>query len=214
LDLGADLVSAEANLLRKLNPSLPAKCGLFYFWAMPLTAKQQRFVDEYLIDLNATAAYKRAGYAGEGNSAEAAASRLLSNVKVSWAIQAAMKEREKRTEITQDRVLQEYAKLAFLDPRRFYNEKGNLIPVHELDADVAAALAGMEIVTQRAGKDEDGNQEYEDVKKIKFIDKKGALDSVARHLGMFNDKVALTGKDGGSIDMNWTINFVNPAGER
>jgi len=47
-----------------------------------LTAKQRRFADEYLIDLNATAAYKRAGYAGDGHGAEVNASRLLSNAEV------------------------------------------------------------------------------------------------------------------------------------
>ena len=51
-----------------------------------LTPKQQRFVEEYLVDLNATAAYKRAGYSGKGNVAEAAASQLLSNVKVAHAV--------------------------------------------------------------------------------------------------------------------------------
>ena len=153
-----------------------------------LTEKQKRFADEYLIDLNAAAAYKRAGYVAEGNSAEACASRLLSNAKVATSVQERMKQREKRTEITQDRVLAEYAKLAFLDPRRFYDANGSLIPVHKLDAEVAAALSGMEVTVARSGEDANGNAMYDDVKKIKFIDKKGALDSVARHLGMFIDR--------------------------
>lgn len=178
---------------------------------MSLTDKQQRFVDEYLIDLNATQAAIRAGYSVA--NADKIGPELLGKTRVADAVAARMKDRERRTEITQDRVLQEYAKLAFLDPRRFYDEKGSLIPVHELDADVAAALSGMEVVTQRAGKDAGGNQECEEVKKIKFIDKKGALDSVARHLGMFTDKVQMTGKDGGPVNMNWTIDFVSPKNE-
>ena len=60
---------------------------------MPITTKQKRFADEYLIDLNATAAYKRAGYNGQGNSAEVTASRLLSNHKVKKYIQDAMDKR-------------------------------------------------------------------------------------------------------------------------
>jgi phage terminase small subunit len=158
-----------------------------------LTEKQQRFADEYLIDLNATAAYKRAGYAADGNSAEVSASKLLRNPKVAAYIAARQKKLQDKLEITQERVLQEYAKLAFLDPRKFYDENGNLIPVHQLPADVAAALAGMEIVTARTGKDAEGNPEYEDVKKIKFIDKKGALDSLSRTLGLFKDKVEHSG---------------------
>lgn len=58
-----------------------------------LTPKQERFVAEYLLDLNATAAYKRAGYVGKGNAAEAAASRLLSNAKVAAVVKSAMDKR-------------------------------------------------------------------------------------------------------------------------
>lgn len=60
---------------------------------MSLTPKQERFVSEYLIDLNATAAYKRAGYKGQGNSAEATASQLLSNPKVAKRVHEAMEKR-------------------------------------------------------------------------------------------------------------------------
>lgn len=156
-----------------------------------LTPKQARFVEEYLIDLNATAAARRAGYSEK--MADKIGSQLLGKTRVAEAIQAAMDERSKRTGITQDRVLQEYAKIAFLDPRRFYDATGNLIPVHKLPEDVAAALAGMDVVTERTGKDADGNSEFATVRKIKFTDKKAALDSVARHLGMFNDKLELSG---------------------
>lgn len=72
-----------------------------------LSAKQKRFVDEYLIDLNATAAYKRAGYKCTGHAAESAAEQLLRNIEVRGAIEAALAERAKRTEITVDRVVQE-----------------------------------------------------------------------------------------------------------
>jgi phage terminase small subunit len=158
-----------------------------------LSPKQQRFADEYLIDLNATAAYKRAGYSGKGRTAENNASRLLGHAGVAQYVAERRKKLQNGIEVTQERVLAEYAKLAFLDPRRFYNADGQLIPVPDLPADVAAALAGMEITAQRSGTDEDGKPEYEDVKKIKFIDKRAALDSLARHLGMFNDKIEQTG---------------------
>ena len=176
--------------------------------ASKLTEKQKRFADEYLIDLNATAAYKRAGYVATGHSAETNAARLLSNAEVSEYIAERMRDREQRTEITQDRVLQEYAKLAFLDPRRFYDENGSLIPVQKLPADVAAALAGMDITVERTGEDADGKPVYADVKKIKFADKKAALDSVARHLGMFNDKLQHSGPDGGPIQSRVVVEYV------
>ena len=68
-----------------------------------LTAKQQRFVAEYLVDLNATQAAIRAGYANSGASVEG--TRLLANAKVSAAVAAAQAKRSERTEITQDYVL-------------------------------------------------------------------------------------------------------------
>ena len=161
----------------------------------PLTAKQKVFVQEYLVDLNATQAAIRAGYSQR--TAGWIGPQLLGKTHIAEAVQGAMAKREERTEITQDRVLKEYAKLAFLDPRRFYNEDGQLLQVHELPEDVAAALSSMEVVTERAGELELS------VRKIKFSDKKAALDSIARHLGMFKDKTELTGD---SMVLNLVLN--------
>ena len=155
-----------------------------------LTAKQAAFVAEYLVDLNATQAAIRAGYSAK--TADRIGPDLLGKTCVAESIQKAMQKREARTEITQDRVLQEYAKLAFLDPRRFYDADGNLIDIPNLPADVAAAISGMDIAVEKAGSDESGNPVFAQVRKIKLADKKGALDSVARHLGMFNDKISQT----------------------
>ncbi len=76
-----------------------------------LSEKQKRFVQEYLVDLNATAAAKRAGYSPKTASEQGA--RLLANVKVQEEIQKAIEKRQNRVEITQDRVLQELASIAF-----------------------------------------------------------------------------------------------------
>jgi phage terminase small subunit len=72
-----------------------------------MSPKQQAFVREYLVDLNATAAYKRAGYKGMGSVAENAASRLLRNGEVAAAIKESLAERAKRTEVSADFVVQE-----------------------------------------------------------------------------------------------------------
>ena len=171
-----------------------------------LTPKQAAFVREYLIDLNATQAAIRAGYSKK--TAEWQGPQLLGKSHVAEAVAEAMKARGKRTEVTADRVLAEYAKLAFLDPRRFYDENGGLIPVPLLPADVAAALSGMEVSTERSKDSE--NPTFSDVVKIKFSDKKAALDSVARHLGMFTYKVETTGANGGPIDTKLVIEYVKP----
>jgi len=159
-----------------------------------LNPKRAAFVREYLVDLNGTQAAIRAGYSKK--TARQQADQLLSNLDVRAAVQKGQSDRSKRLEITADMVTREYAKLAFLDPRKFYDESGRLIDVHQLPAEVAAALAGMEVVVERTGFDEDGKPQFSQVRKIKFSDKKGALDSLARSLGMFVDKVDHTSSDG------------------
>lgn len=85
-----------------------------------LTAKQQRFANEYCIDLNATAAYRRAGYNARDNAAEACASRLLSNAKVREAVQKKEKIVAKRCEVTAENILRETGAVAFSDIRRLF----------------------------------------------------------------------------------------------
>ncbi|MEG2344195.1 MAG: terminase small subunit [Acidaminococcaceae bacterium] len=99
-----------------------------------LTKKQKLFVKEYLKDLNATQAYKRARYAVKSEAAAAVEGhKLLRNPKIEKAISEAMAEREKRTEITADRVLEELAKVAFVNIKEFYDkETGSIKNVHEV----------------------------------------------------------------------------------
>lgn len=158
--------------------------------ATPLTAKQQRFAAEYLIDLNGTQACIRAGYSKNG--ADVQAVRLLGDARIMAAIQEGRKKRQERTEITQDRVLQEVARLAFLDIRKAFNADGSLKPLHELDDDTAAALSGLDIFEEYAGRGED-REAIGQTKKIKLADKKGALELLMRHMGMLNDKMKLQG---------------------
>ena len=89
-----------------------------------LTEKQQRFVDEYLIDLNATQAAIRAGYSAK--TADVQGSRMLGNVKVQQAISEAMAERSKRTGINQDRVVLELAKIALVKITDVVDSKGRI----------------------------------------------------------------------------------------
>lgn len=161
-----------------------------------LTAKQKMFVAEYLVDLNATAAAIRARYSEK--TARQIAARLLSNVNIQEAIQEALKGREKRTEITIDKVLKEYARLGFLDPRKFFNADGSPRDITELDDDTAAALAGFEVMEVWEGQG-DNRTFVGYLKKYKLVDKKGALDSIGKHLGMFTEKMEITGKDGGPV---------------
>jgi len=145
-----------------------------------LSPKQKLFIAEYLIDLNATQAAIRSGYSPK--RAKEIGYENLTKPHLYAEIKKALLKREARTEITQDRVLKEYARLAFFDPRKFFTPEGSLKNIVDLDDDTAACVAGMDVVLKSAGIGEDPEQIY----KIKMTDKKGALDSVARHLGMFD----------------------------
>lgn len=156
--------------------------------AQKLTPKQARFVDEYLIDLNSTAAAVRAGYSPR--TANKIGPELLGKTSIQKVIAQRMADREKRTEITQDMVLRELAKIAFIDPRKFFDASGKLIPVHLLDCDTAACIAGMDISVIAGEADT-----VETTKKIKQADKLAALGMVGKHLGMFSQKVELSIKE-------------------
>ncbi len=145
-----------------------------------LTDKQAQFVKEYLIDLNATQAAIRAGYSKD--TANVIACENLSKPYLQAAIQKEMDKRAKRTEITQDRVLQELATIGFLDIRRAFDDEGNIIPIKDMPEDVARAIGGLDYMA--FGDDEKGV-----TSKIKLIDKKGSLELMGRHLKMFTDKV-------------------------
>lgn len=157
---------------------------------MSLTPKQERFVEEYLVDLNATQAAIRAGYSPR--TADRQGPRLLGNAGVQAAIAAGRDRLSHTTGITQERVLAEYARLAFVDPRKLYREDGRPVPIPELDDDTAAAVAGVEVSEEFEGKGE-ARRFVGYTRKVKLADKKGALDSIARHLGMFTDKVEHSG---------------------
>jgi phage terminase small subunit len=166
-----------------------------------LTAKQANFADEYLVDFNAVRAY-RAAYPGckSDNTAGVEGHRLLKNPKIADYIQKRMQDRQVRTEITQDRVLREYAKLGFFDPRKLFNADGSPREIADLDDDTAAAIAGLDIAEIYEGTG-DSRRFVGYLKKYKIANKIGALDSIAKHLGMFIDRQEITGPDGGPLQM-------------
>ncbi len=143
-----------------------------------LTARQARFVQEYLVDLNAKQAAIRAGYSPR--SAETNGNRMLRNAQVAAAVRVAKAERERRTEITSDRVLRELARVAFFDPRKLFGADGQPLPIAELDDDAAAVVAGLEVSVAH---NDDGTVTR--VAKIKLADKLAALEKLGRHLGLF-----------------------------
>jgi len=158
-----------------------------------VTNKQKKFCLEYMVDLNATQAAIRTGYSE--NTAYAIGAENLRKPQIALEIEKLRKEMEERTGITVERVLREYGRLAFFDPRKLFDDKGNLIPIHQLDADTAAAISGIDVnEIMKLGSEEEILKTIN--KKIKHIDKKGALDSIGKYLGMLIDrsKIEVEGK--------------------
>lgn len=149
-----------------------------------LTDKQKRFCEEYLVDLNATQAAIRAGYSED--SARQIASENLSKPDIQDAIAEMQKGISDKLDIKKERVLREFARIAFADIRKYYDLNGNLLPPNDLDDDAAAALAAIEVFEEfemnKGSKKKTGN-----TKKIKIWNKLQALDSLAKHLGLFEE---------------------------
>lgn len=152
-----------------------------------MTEAQKRFCDEYLIDLNATRAYKVAyPKTKKEETINSASSRMLRNVKVQEYISEKIKEREKRTEVTQDMVIQELSRIAFLDIRKLYNESGGLKNIQDIDEETIKAISSLETLEEYDGYGED-KEHIGNTQKVKLLDKLKALELLGKHLGMFND---------------------------
>lgn len=158
-----------------------------------LTEKQRRFVDEYLIDLNATQAAIRAGYSVK--TADVQGSRMLGNVKVQQAIAEAMAERSKRTGVNQDRVVLELAKIAFVKMTDIVDCKGRI-----KDTATDEDLSCIESIKYKESDNEFGGSVE---REVKISPKLKALELLGKHLGMWNDKldvniaspIVITGED-------------------
>jgi len=139
-----------------------------------LNAKQSMFVIEYIKDFNATQAAIRAGY-----SKDTAAMIGYENLRkpyIQAAIALQLKAREARTLVTADRIVHELAKIAFHDPRKFFDDQGELINPASLDDDTASALSSFEV------KESDSGTTF----KIKSYDKTKALDMLMKHVGAYS----------------------------
>lgn len=145
-----------------------------------LTLKQERFATEYCVDLNATAAYRRAGYIATGNAAEACASRLLRNAKVQQIIQEQEKEIASRCAVTEENVMRESSALAFSDIRKLFNADGSPKSIHELDDATAAAISSIEV-----GETTCEGKVLGRVFKIRLWDKNVAQERLFKRLGLF-----------------------------
>lgn len=157
-----------------------------------LTDKQQCFVDEYLIDLNATQAAIRAGYSAK--TADQQGSRMLANVKVKQAIAERMAERSRRTGVNQDRVVIELAKIAFVNISDLVDtDTATILPTARKED-----LACIESVKYKQMPTKSGDMGVE--REVKIASKLKALELLGKHLGMWSDKFNVTVEKSEKLD--------------
>lgn len=144
-----------------------------------LTDKQRRFVEEYLVDLNATQAAIRAGYSVK--TANEQGSQLLAKLSVQQEISERMAERSKRTGINQDRVVLELAKIAFVKITDVVDEECRIR--EDATDDDLACIEGVKY--KQSSSDTGFSMERE----VKLSPKLKALELLGKHLGMWNDKL-------------------------
>ena len=170
-----------------------------------LTAKQQRFCDEYLIDLNATQAAIRAGYSE--NTAMEQGYQLLQKTSVAEYIAERKQDRIARTEITQDRVLRELAIIAFsnaadyasiIEKDAMVDVNGVTVPLEDADGNPIKYRTVEPVLTEDLTEEQQralsvikkGRDGFE----VKPYDKVRALELLGKHLGMWTEKVEVTEK--------------------
>lgn len=147
---------------------------------MALTKKQKLFIEEYLIDLNATQAAIRAGYSPK--SAKEIGSENLTKPDIASRINKAMAERSRRTGVNADRVVRELAKIAFINPTDLIDPETATIKPMAAAEDTAA------IQSVKVKCFDDGVE-----REVKVADKLKALELLGRHMGMFTEKMCLAG---------------------
>jgi len=144
-----------------------------------LSGKQKRFCDEYLIDLNATQAYVRAGYKSKRPHVHAA--QLVANSSIQAYIAKRMEDAQKRNEISLDEVVKEIAKIARFDIRHLYDDEGFMLQPYELSEAAAKVVSGFKSRRETIGSGE--NKEVNFIDEYKTYDKTKALDMLMKYFG-------------------------------
>lgn len=165
--------------------------------------REKLFIINYIENKNATQAAIKAGYSEK--TAHQTGYELLKKPEIRAIVEEALEAQLYSYGMNKYRLVQEYLRIGYFDPRKLFYEDGKPIPICDLDDDTAAALAGLDIQEVYEGFGED-RKFVGYTKKYKLSDKKGALDSVAKIMGVMVDKTEHTGKNGGPI----TVRFVSP----
>lgn len=171
-----------------------------------LTRKQQKFVEEYLVDLNGAQAAIRAGYSAA--SAKEIACENLTKPHIAAAIDAAL---AKTPGVTRTRIVNELALIGFSNMLDYIQPQPDgtaYVDLSQLTRDQAAAIGEVTVEDYVEGRGEDGRA----VKRVKFklSDKQGALEKLGKVLGMFRERHEHTGKDGTPLVPTIHLSYGSP----
>lgn len=155
-----------------------------------MTPKQERFVAEYLFDLNGTAAAKRAGLSEK--TAASIASEYLRKPHIAKAIAERQAAQLAAADLSATRVLEEMRRLAFMDVGVLFDTAGNLRPLHLMKPADRAAIAGIEVIIKNA---EAGDGKTDKVHKVKLCDKVRVLEMLGKHYKLLSDTLNVTADD-------------------
>lgn len=157
---------------------------------MALTQKQRLFVDEYLIDLNATQAAIRAGYSKR--TAGQIGDENLKKPQIAQAIKAAMDSRNKRAQVNADYVLNRLVEIDQLDVLDILRDDMSFKPLSEWPKAWRQYLVGFDIAEMFEGQGEDRSM-VGLMKKIKWPDKVKNLELLGKHVNVnaFRDQIDL-----------------------
>lgn len=162
-----------------------------------MTDQVKLFLDKYFETLHGTQSAIFAGYSA--HTARVKASQILATDEAEEYLNKQREKAQKRTNITVDRVLNEYAKIAFFDVRQVFGNDGELLPIHQIDDSTAGAINSIESI-EEWGEDDNGDRVViGTLKKVKVTDKVRALDSLSKHLGIFEKDNSQKGK----MDITW-----------
>lgn len=166
----------------------------------PAADRERRFVDEYLVDFDAARSAVAAGYSER--RAKQAGHELLKRERVQELLRVRRADLQRRTEVTQERVIEELRRIAFADIRDLFvwsEERAAYIPSTNLTEEQAAAIQAVEAETTYFTR-EDGTEEKRVRLKLRTWSKPDALEKIMRHLGMYVERHEVSGPGGAPIE--------------
>jgi phage terminase small subunit len=158
---------------------------------LSINPRQQRFVDEYCIDLDGKRAALAAGYVGTfPNYPHEAANRLLRSPLVRAAIASRKEGQLQRSELSASTVLDQLRALSMIDMRDFFDDDGALKPPSRWSVDMGRAVVSFDTVKKNVTS---GDGKSDDVFRVRLADKVRSLEMLAKHFGLLVDRVDHSG---------------------